>query len=261
MAGSIPAWAGETVAPLQARGQARVYPRVGGGNFSRSNSLDDSYGLSPRGRGKPRLMPLSAGARRSIPAWAGETKPICATSALAGVYPRVGGGNPDGRQVFLPTNGLSPRGRGKLVIPSRPYLLIRSIPAWAGETTPTSWSWRTTWVYPRVGGGNRGGAGRYGGRYGLSPRGRGKHVDAGFCPIGAGSIPAWAGETSHYCIGNSSGPVYPRVGGGNDLPARRRLAWGGLSPRGRGKRRIRHPVAAGLWSIPAWAGETFGQCQ
>ena len=54
-------------------------------------------------------------------------------------------------------------------------LQVRSIPAWAGETTSTAGLPNNPPVYPRVGGGNRE---KYDAEYleqGLSPRGRGKH--------------------------------------------------------------------------------------
>ena len=51
--GSIPAWAGETYRPSCASTPKRVYPRVGGGNFSDTPMSMRAKGLSPRGRGKP----------------------------------------------------------------------------------------------------------------------------------------------------------------------------------------------------------------
>ena len=52
-----------------------------------------------------------------------------------------------------------------------------------------------SWVYPRVGGGNKVIWTEPWSKLGLSPRGRGK-PDQGADHIGAGgSIPAWAGET------------------------------------------------------------------
>ena len=71
--GSIPAWAGETRRAEMPKAFPTVYPRVGGGNGSRTPFAQDKAGLSPRGRGKPLLLadPLIVG--RSIPAWAGET--------------------------------------------------------------------------------------------------------------------------------------------------------------------------------------------
>ena len=52
-------------------------------------------------------------ARGSIPAWAGETGINRSTRKVATVYPRVGGGNPDGKRICRVPRGLSPRGRGK----------------------------------------------------------------------------------------------------------------------------------------------------
>ena len=70
----------------------------------------------------------------SIPAWAGETYAPYLSDAKAAVYPRVGGGNHS--RYIMPTGarGLSPRGRGKRAEPWFWTGLLRSIPAWAGET-------------------------------------------------------------------------------------------------------------------------------
>ena len=111
-----------------------------------------------------------------------------------------------------------------------------SIPAWAGETRRAGGVHPRYRVYPRVGGGNQIRKSRSSAVRGLSPRGRGKLLAAGFCLGVTRSIPAWAGETMTR-PGNTTPPrVYPRVGGGNRS--------GGWTP-GRAFR-----------SIPAWAGET-----
>ena len=110
---SIPAWAGET-ALYGARGKdVRVYPRVGGGNERFRRFQQRRTGLSPRGRGKPLAKGAYPAAERSIPAWAGETKPIVRSSIARRVYPRVGGGNAADTQGVGVSHGLSPRGRGK----------------------------------------------------------------------------------------------------------------------------------------------------
>ena len=49
--GSIPAWAGEPHCAYKWTVSVRVYPRVGGGTFTRLISAHVSHGLSPRGRG------------------------------------------------------------------------------------------------------------------------------------------------------------------------------------------------------------------
>ena len=71
----------------------RVYPRVGGGNRAAKAHIYICAGLSPRGRGKPVKRYCAACLPRSIPAWAGETKPPQARAIRLAVYPRVGGGN------------------------------------------------------------------------------------------------------------------------------------------------------------------------
>ena len=93
-AGSIPAWAGETEAMSATSISRAVYPRVGGGNRLARKGTRPHHGLSPRGRGKRTREPPPRAFRRSIPAWAGETKGYTHLSGGGRVYPRVGGGNP-----------------------------------------------------------------------------------------------------------------------------------------------------------------------
>ena len=192
---SIPAWAGETARRTITDDHDEVYPRVGGGNRRQFGHRHGVAGLSPRGRGKRLGNPPPVQLRRSIPAWAGETRGRRRCRPLYVVYPRVGGGNLLWRSWPMTATGLSPRGRGKLGMCPPSIMTGGSIPAWAGETTfcggPTGWCW----VYPRVGGGNGGAAGGGRRRGGLSPRGRGKPVTESACSTLRRSIPAWAGET------------------------------------------------------------------
>ena len=107
-----------------------------------------------------------------------------------------------------------------------------------------------------MGGGNFRIAGPLDYRYGLSPRGRGKHDGRLVSAAIRGSIPAWAGETTSWTKTKTSGRVYPRVGGGNGFMLPSRSPAKGLSPRGRGKRIFTRSSHALPRSIPAWAGET-----
>ena len=138
IAGSIPAWAGETLAPLAANIIYEVYPRVGGGNDDLKGIKKHGSGLSPRGRGKHTIERIASERKRSIPAWAGETTGDAAPGRLVQVYPRVGGGNPTARDMQGYCLGLSPRGRGKQVHDEYRICHVRSIPAWAGETASQS---------------------------------------------------------------------------------------------------------------------------
>ena len=115
---SIPAWAGETRKWNRTVGNGAVYPRVGGGNRPNRRATSKVLGLSPRGRGKPRALFCARQRIRSIPAWAGETLFCVGHYLQVRVYPRVGGGNGDNPNARSSQEGLSPRGRGKLSVPS-----------------------------------------------------------------------------------------------------------------------------------------------
>ncbi len=212
---SIPAWAGETRLCPPSLHRTEVYPRVGGGNNPESEVISYLPGLSPRGRGKPGVEPMTPPPLRSIPAWAGETGQVCCSAGQSWVYPRVGGGNGVQPYGLKPQFGLSPRGRGKHRPVARRIRRRRSIPAWAGETRQFSGRFGPRTVYPRVGGGNISIGGRLRAASGLSPRGRGKRASAAHSTAYMRSIPAWAGETRRTRRRAGSLKVYPRVGGGN----------------------------------------------
>ena len=193
--GSIPAWAGEPKSVGQFPSFKTVYPRVGGGTFSRALFFSLFMGLSPRGRGNPGSRMLRETLSRSIPAWAGEPWRDNRAAGKAAVYPRVGGGT-GARQSTGAAEG--------------------SIPAWAGE--PMSMNPEACHplprVYPRVGGGTLPRSLSMGIRYGLSPRGRGNPspVEAwairvkGLSPRGRGNL--YSGNIAGPSLsGNPTGPV------------------------------------------------------
>ena len=173
---SIPAWAGE---PRNTAGRyptRRVYPRVGGGTMTNAGRSIMATGLSPRGRGN-RSSPAPDGKhRRSIPAWAGEPRPAGAGSWHGQVYPRVGGGTTVRRPTIRLRMGLSPRGRGNLLLADFHEGIVGSIPAWAGEPIRIASGAPFCRVYPRVGGGTGPPFRFTSGSAGLSPRGRGNLI-------------------------------------------------------------------------------------
>ena len=90
---------------------------------------------------------------------------------------------------------------------------------------------------------------------GLSPRGRGNHAQAREHQSGRRSIPAWAGKPVSLRLSASTLKVYPRVGGETAQVPRYRGRSKGLSPRGRGNRKLRILGSPFNGSIPAWAGK------
>ncbi len=69
----------------------------------------------------------------------------------------MGGGTQEPHAKPGYPKGLSPRGRGNLFEFTDPLVPIGSIPAWAGEPATTNLGIAMAAVYPRVGGGTRGG--------------------------------------------------------------------------------------------------------
>ena len=192
---SIPAYAGETGSARLRVGRLDVDPRVCGGNASFLGGFLIPSGRSPRMRGKPPIAAHAIGPRGSIPAYAGETARSLVPRRTPRVDPRVCGGNNVTLHHVRSPRGRSPRMRGKLLYSDKVMEALGSIPAYAGETSPTSRRSGRKTVDPRVCGGNMidveadpGGAGR-------SPRMRGKRSNGTDGKVADGSIPAYAGET------------------------------------------------------------------
>ena len=149
---SIPAWAGQPLRRLAHRRGPSVYPRVGGATFRQSLGISLKMGLSPRGRGNLISLFWRMARAGSIPAWAGQPRLLQHPVHQVRVYPRVGGATSSPMVNRNSESGLSPRGRGNLTAAVDGYVLIRSIPAWAGQPhCHSGWLDKNT-VYPRVGG-------------------------------------------------------------------------------------------------------------
>ena len=111
-------------------------------------------------------------------------------------------------------HGLSPRVRGNLLCFDVEEVVMRSIPACAGEPYSEQSRWSSVTVYPRVCGGTLEGDDKREWEKGLSPRVRGEPLK----PRSTRSITA----------------VYPRVCGGTFERGVKCLCAHGLSPRVRG---------------------------
>ena len=191
---SIPACAGEARAHSPNAGRHRVYPRVCGGSVGNLISSANGGGLSPRVRGKPGKQLHRRGRHRSIPACAGEALTTCGISRLRWVYPRVCGGSAETGTTAGGARGLSPRVRGKQILPRRMRFKAGSIPACAGEAHWVACLRSLKQVYPRVCGGSAVQQVSKVAFQGLSPRVRGKHALVLTALVWPGSIPACAGE-------------------------------------------------------------------
>ena len=180
-------------------------------------------------------MPGGATSNRgSIPAGAGEPGACIPSMCRRRVYPRGCGGACMSGYVSSSSGGLSPRVRGSHSIAVRTYQDYGSIPAGAGEPSPSCPGKTPDRVYPRGCGGAAEGRDQRHCCGGLSPRVRGSHraTLGGHCR--KGSIPAGAGEPVGANRLDGHQRVYPRgCGGASFIAAISRDVWG-LSPRVRG---------------------------
>ena len=194
----------------------------------------------------------------SIPACAGEPKPVLSWLGKSKVYPRVCGGTSWRRRRKRTASGLSPRVRGN---PVRPWSILcpfGSIPACAGEPSRLSFRCVDFLVYPRVCGGTQDCDYDHLGLDGLSPRVRGNRCDVFPTLTSIRSIPACAGEPDRSPPYLAKQRVYPRVCGGTLRSNLYEKAIKGLSPRVRGNHSQDGHRHGGARSIPACAGEPAG---
>ena len=231
---SIPARAGEPRCSRSARPPGSVYPRACGGTSRILRTTGKMQGLSPRVRGNRRPRPGRASGGRSIPARAGEPIAQRPPSATDTVYPRACGGTAGSEYNDGSARGLSPRVRGNREQANRLYVIVRSIPARAGEPICIIAGRPRDRVYPRACGGTEGTFVALFTLAGLSPRVRGNPGATALPCAPRGSIPARAGEPASRSASNCCRRVYPRACGGTLHVMTKTRLREGLSPRVRG---------------------------
>ena len=193
---------------------AGVYPRPRGGTSHSWSARFGIPGLSPPTRGNHFGAYRTGVGFRSIPAHAGEPRPVSASGDSVWVYPRPRGGTH--HFPFHPAlhPGLSPPTRGNLLTLVFLCGLGGSIPAHAGEPHAPVLSLPNNRVYPRPRGGTSYSIGLAPPVRGLSPPTRGNRRPRAPAQGRPGSIPAHAGEPGISAEGDTDGKVYPRPRGG-----------------------------------------------
>ena len=224
--------------------------------MNQSEVLGEYPGSSPRVRGKHGAVVVVLDAQRLIPARAGKTAPAWRAHLRRWAHPRACGENTAACWRCQPSDGSSPRVRGK---PEREHVLRarpRLIPARAGKTNLARGKAGARRAHPRACGENGDAPYSMSQYQGSSPRVRGKLATAVREALAARLIPARAGKTS-----SSSGPTsgtwaHPRACGENPGESRRLGPGVGSSPRVRGKQRAGDAGARLHGLIPARAGKT-----
>ena len=146
----IPAHAGNTGMLAWVLSLFAVHPRACGEHSTRSRRMDKRTGSSPRMRGtlrgrRPRAVP-----HRFIPAHAGNTLHFVISSCGSTVHPRACGEHDFPVWLRLWLHGSSPRMRGTPHLFQLVVLVLRFIPAHAGNTTTKKDGCTDTTVHPRA---------------------------------------------------------------------------------------------------------------
>ena len=191
----IPARAGQTAASTSPTRRPTDHPRACGANRRGEGADESASGSSPRVRGKLGEQPLPQRLARIIPARAGQTPFQLRFIGHAPDHPRACGANSTTTEAGSWNDGSSPRVRGKRrAIPCR-HVLVRIIPARAGQTAASGRSSRATPDHPRACGANPIDGGEMLNASGSSPRVRGKPVSGSPDSRHTRIIPARAGQT------------------------------------------------------------------
>ena len=130
----IPAGAGNTLVLLVGRYNTTVYPRWRGEHSHYPQRALRRAGLSPLARGTPLKTAQTGEDWRFIPAGAGNTRIARMRFSCCSVYPRWRGEHFATRRRSCAVRGLSPLARGTPVAGKILSVIIRFIPAGAGNT-------------------------------------------------------------------------------------------------------------------------------
>ena len=232
----IPARAGKTKPRSRIAWLNSAHPRACGENRRRAWESMDSWGSSPRVRGKLWSVRRAGGEPRLIPARAGKTMLRRKSPVYIAAHPRACGENPRARHLPGDCYGSSPRVRGKQQWVGRDEGVAVAHPRACGEN-----GWHRHRIRPNPG---------------SSPRVRGKRPRDPHPQSKGRLIPARAGKTldvGHWSVSLSA---HPRACGENVSTVEEAISVLGSSPRVRGKpdRWVRESLATRL--IPARAGKT-----
>ena len=157
---------------------------------------------------------------------------------LSAVHPRWRGEHLADGVILADTHGSSPLARGTLLVLGQPFVLVRFIPAGAGNT---AWSLRPSSVCA------------------VHPRWRGEHADKRSPDHRfAGSSPLARGTRSPPPSNAASRAVHPRWRGEHQTPLSGRASRCGSSPLARGTQGSGIREQFDERFIPAGAGNTLG---
>ena len=194
-------------------GAGSVHPRASGERASNRMRNGMGDGSSPRERGTPRICFRPSHRLRFIPARAGNACRPAGLRSGASVHPRASGERQARNAGSMFRNGSSPRERGTPCAEAGPGILVRFIPARAGNARSAVRGRRAYPVHPRASGERSTEPGETCHEAGSSPRERGTRGLADLAQVRRRFIPARAGNAFRAVCRAGSCPVHPRASG------------------------------------------------
>ena len=213
-----------------------VHPRMRGEHSNYHVGVVIDSGPSPHARGTHHASGVVHAAHRSIPACAGNTSSLRSWARRSPVHPRMRGEHGGACPDFGTITGPSPHARGTRLHRRTVALILRSIPACAGNTTDRWLTRKIHAVHPRMRGEHMARASPTIPRTGPSPHARGTRPSSRRRPPRSRSIPACAGNTIHCTRRAPDNTVHPRMRG-EHMTVEQFIDWpNGPSPHARGTR-------------------------
>ena len=232
----IPAHAGNTILRSRHIAPTTVHPRTCGEHLLSGRFARSADGSSPHMRGTRWIEKENKTLHRFIPAHAGNTINLTDAPLRAAVHPRTCGEHTRPPRLPSRSRGSSPHMRGTPGIGLVGSILVRFIPAHAGNT-----KFRSRHIAPAA----------------VHPRTCGEHHGA-ICPLRDDRrfIPAHAGNTDSGFQWADYGAVHPRTCGEHSAASMATCVCAGSSPHMRGTLEGGKVVVVGRRFIPAHAGNT-----
>ena len=238
------------------RSRPAVHPRSRGEHAPVHRLEALHHGSSPLARGTRELPGHRGGRHRFIPARAGNTGRFRRGARCTSVHPRSRGEHRTSGRAEPSTTGSSPLARGTRIPYCLVILVLRFIPARAGNTQRLRDAQAHLSVHPR----SRGEHWRDNSfedlGHGSSPLARGTPARSSAATCSARFIPARAGNTNSCPRGETGAPVHPRSRGEHSRRPSSNVSTHGSSPLARGTPGRRARRARDHRFIPARAGNT-----
>ena len=211
-------------------------------------------GSSPHARGTPAADDPMTALVRFIPACAGNAPGWRRSGIPRSVHPRMRGERWEPGHKPAVRNGSSPHARGTQMWTVFLTIVLRFIPACAGNATRCTATTPSRTVHPRMRGERLFQVNPCSSNYGSSPHARGTHTATHVPEDDNRFIPAYAGNAGAPSGHATSRPVHPRIRGERWKSTVSRHSRIGSSPHTRGTHRGRVRERSQSRFIPAYAG-------